>query len=174
LVEAHGLEGLSGAPVFARTSSPVTALHRHIGPHLSGGFKDERPIPGRLHGSTVLLGLWRSSWEAKPVEEIKKDKQLKEETRVPIGMGVVVPANKIAETLNNSGLVRARREEYERRLRAGAAIDDVRLSSSKKNASNENPSHREDFTSLLNAAAKKRPPNDQTSPDGNDGSSGDK
>jgi hypothetical protein len=121
LVEAHGLEGLSGAPVFARTSSPVTAPYRYEGPPLQGGHKPEYPVGGRLHSWTVLLGLWQGSWSEKPSKTLAKDKNLKKDQKVPVGMGVVVPANKIAETLNQPELVMARQKEYQRRLRENAA-----------------------------------------------------
>jgi hypothetical protein len=154
LVEAHGLEGLSGAPVFARTSSPVTAPYRYEGPPLIGGVKMEQPVHGRLHSVTVLLGLWRSSWEGEPDDTLAKDKKLSGH-RIPVGMGVVVPANKIAETLNDPELIMARRKEFERRARERAAIDDALppLKSSRHD-DDANPRHREDFNSLLNAAAK--------------------
>jgi hypothetical protein len=117
LVEAHGLSGLSGAPVFSRTSAPVTAPYRFEGPPLLGGIKPEYMVPGRLHGPTVLLGLWAASWDGEPEEILALDKHLaRAATRVPVGMGVVVPSIKIAETLNDPRLAMARRNEYERRL----------------------------------------------------------
>jgi hypothetical protein len=47
LVEAQGLEGLSGAPVFARTSQSVTAPFLYQGPPLPGGFKPTSTVFGR-------------------------------------------------------------------------------------------------------------------------------
>jgi len=113
LVEAHGLEGLSGAPVFARTSSPVTATYSHNGPPLAGGFRPAHPVLGRLHGHIVLLGLWQGSWDGEPAPALEQNQKLSR--RVPVGMGVVVPASKVAETLNQPELVVARQEEYRRR-----------------------------------------------------------
>jgi ApbE superfamily uncharacterized protein (UPF0280 family) len=69
----------------------------------------------------VLLGLWQGSWSEKPSKTLAKDKNLKKDQKVPVGMGVVVPANKIAETLNQPELVMARQKEYQRRLRENAA-----------------------------------------------------
>jgi hypothetical protein len=141
LVEAHGLTGLSGAPVFSRTSAPVTAPYRDEGPRSLGGHKVERPVPGRLHGLTVLLGLWAGSWDGEPEEILAQDKNLKHPTRVPVGMGVVVPSIKIAEILNDPGLAMARREEYERRLDRTAARPVSLESSETSGASGEEANH---------------------------------
>jgi hypothetical protein len=59
LVQAHGLEGLSGAPVFARTSLPIYANYRLERDSMGrSGLQ-----AGRMHGLTAFLGLWQSSWE---------------------------------------------------------------------------------------------------------------
>jgi hypothetical protein len=121
LVEAHGLDGLSGAPVFARTSAPVSATYFHIGPPLQGGIKLQHPIVGRLHSWTVLLGLWMAAWKAEPSTELATEIDVSGDTKVPLGMGIVVPANKIAETLNQPELITARRKECERRFIESAA-----------------------------------------------------
>jgi hypothetical protein len=123
LVEAHGLEGLSGAPVFARSSTAVTAKLLYQGPPLLNIQKPEYPVPGRLHGMTLLLGLWLGSWDGEPSETLAHEKGLKGR-RVPVGMGIVVPASKIAETLNQQELVMARQKEHERQLNEKAASTD--------------------------------------------------
>jgi hypothetical protein len=162
LVEAHGLEGLSGGPVFARTSQPVTATYRYEGPPLLNIPKPPSyPTPGRLHSFTVLLGLWQASWDGEPAPALAQDKKLKKDRRVPVGMGIVVPSAKIAETLNQPELVMARQNEYERRLRENAAVTDS-LPPSKDGppANDANPTHREDFRHLVNVAARKPEPKD--------------
>jgi hypothetical protein len=161
LVEAHGLEGLSGAPVFARSSTLVTAKYLYTGPPLQGGIRPEHPVPGRLHGLTVLLGLWSASWESNPSEELAKDRKLDPHEKVPLGIGIVVPAEKIAETLNKRELVMARQKEYERRLRERAATtESLSPSETSPPASDANPMHREDFMRLVDAAARKPPQED--------------
>ena len=160
LVEAHGLEGLSGAPVFARCSAPVTAPYRHEGPPLAGGHKLQHPVAGRIHSQVVLLGLWQASWSGEPDKVLAEDKNLKNR-KVPIGMGVVVPASKIAEVLNKEALVKSRQNEYKRRLNENAATTDS-LSPSGDSApdSDANPNHLADFTRLVDVAARKRPQDD--------------
>jgi hypothetical protein len=48
LVEAHGLEGLSGAPVFARSSRGVTASSMQYNPPLADGRRLRSEVPGRI------------------------------------------------------------------------------------------------------------------------------
>jgi hypothetical protein len=159
LVEAHGLDGLSGAPVFARTSSPVTAPYRYEMP--MHGNLPAYPIPGRLHGFTVLLGLWQASWGELATDAHSKARNIPKDQKVPLGMGVVVPSSKIAETLNREDLVMARRQEYERRASKNAAVmDSLPPSDTSPRASDANPNHREDFTRLVGAAARKPPQED--------------
>ena len=142
LVEAHGVSGLSGAPVFARTSAPVTAPYRYEGPPLLNVTKyPEYPTPGRIHTSTVLLGLWQASWDGEPTETLVDGRELNGR-RVPLGMGIVVPASKIAETLNQPELVTARQTEHVRRLNENSAPTDS-LPPSVPPANDANPIHRE-------------------------------
>ncbi len=162
LVEAHGLEGLSGAPVFARTSVPIMAQRRHEGPPLQGGHKLEFPVAGRLHSWTMLLGLWQASWDEWPSRILSKEKKLSKDQKVPLGMGVVVPAYKIAETLNRTELMMARRQRYQDELTERAATTDSLPSPSEASApeSDANPNHLADFTRLVDVAARKRPQDD--------------
>ena len=143
---------------------PVTAQYLYLGPPLQGGIKPQHPVVGRLHTSTVLLGLWMASWQREPSPELALATGIGPSSRVPLGMGIVVPANKIAETLNDQELTVARQNEYQRRLKERAAETDslqpnVAPASPVVNAS---PNHREDFTSLLTAAAKTKPQDDET------------
>jgi hypothetical protein len=158
LVEAHGLEGLSGAPVFARTSSPVMGSYRYHGPRLQGGVDPSgMRVPGRLHGFTYLIGLWSGSWGEKASGTLAEGKKIRKDQKVPVGMGVVVPAGKIAETLNQPELIMARQKEYQRRLNEHAATtDSLRPDEATSPTTDGNPTHREDFNRLLNAAARKR------------------
>src|SRR5438105_490758 len=59
-----------------------------------------------------LLGLWQSSWDAPPDEVMAI--QSGQGVRVPVGMGVVVPAQKIEETLiqlkDFRDMIKAKRE----------------------------------------------------------------
>jgi hypothetical protein len=124
LVQAPGLDGLSGAPVFCRISHPIYGDYRaEPNPPQRGRHQ---PIPARVHGMTHLLGLWQSSWADPPDETLARHSPSTIGRKVPVGFGVVVPAYKIAEMLNLPELIAARRAEYERRRRESAATIDVR------------------------------------------------
>jgi hypothetical protein len=91
LVETHSLRGLSGSPVFVRGSVGLSGI----------------PIP--YAGSTTLtaqlpvahlflLGIWQSSWDAPPDQVMAAE--VGRGVRVPVGLGVVVPAVRIREVLD--------------------------------------------------------------------------
>jgi hypothetical protein len=87
--------------------------YRYEGPPLIGGIKPEHPVAGRVHSFTALLGLWQGAWDDKPSDTLAKARGLEKNRRVPLGMGIVVPASKIAETLNQPEFVMARRKQYQ-------------------------------------------------------------
>jgi hypothetical protein len=119
LIETQSLQGLSGAPVFVRPTVPMSLVPPNL-------LLDPRSLPGgrlpeAMHSlaprqSVVLLGLWQGSWDA-PAEAIVGAGQ---DVRVPVGMGVVVPAEKIVETLEIEGLKNMRKNIKEKREREHA------------------------------------------------------
>jgi hypothetical protein len=123
LVQAPGMGGLSGAPVFARRSYSVYGNYRpeeKIPPRGRG-----ITVPGRMHGLTGLLGLWSASWADPPDDTLAKYHPTSAGRKVPVGFGIVVPSHKIVETLNHPELIKVRRDEYARRTRENAAtLDD--------------------------------------------------
>jgi hypothetical protein len=72
-------------------------------------------------------------------------------TVVPRGVNIVVPSMKINEILDKQELKEKRANDAKERRMASAVLPE-KLSASPAN--HENPSHREDFDSLLNKAAK--------------------
>ena len=76
LVEAQTLSGLSGSPVYVRRSIKVAATE------VTG-------VEPLAYGAVFLLGMWIAAWDI---------------NEVSVGMGVVVPADKILETLNHDDL----------------------------------------------------------------------
>ncbi len=135
LVEAQTLEGLSGAPVFVRNSwrwnqGDQTAL---------------------LSGDILLLGMWLGAWDAPPGDVLSLERP--EAKRVPVGMGVVLPLQTILEFLMTDE-IRAHRKKRLADEKAASFDSDIPVKPV------ENPRHKEDFTRLLNAAAKRREPTD--------------
>ncbi|HEV2990893.1 MAG TPA: hypothetical protein VG759_20815 [Candidatus Angelobacter sp.] len=96
LVEARSIGGLSGSPVFVRPSIEVNV--------------DE----GRLHasGPIKLLGLMQGHWDIKESEMNEPSIVHNRKRGVNLGIGVVVPAIKIIETINGPRMVEMR-GEYE-------------------------------------------------------------
>jgi hypothetical protein len=87
------MRGLSGSPIFVRGNILV---------------KDVKATSRTKHraywpkADIFLLGLWQGSWDATPDEALAADRGSL--IRVAIGMGAVVPAEKIIEILNIDAL----------------------------------------------------------------------
>ncbi len=83
LVEAQTLNGLSGSPVFGHAVA-------------------ELPFTPRVHAysSVLLMGMYVGSWDGAPGEILERDRSFGGEIRVPVGMGIVIPADKIIELVS--------------------------------------------------------------------------
>jgi len=158
LVELGALEGASGSPVTVR---PTIQL-----PHQA---KDALPAAVFAESREFLLGVWTAAWPGRPDKALSKSRGIRSDSWVPVGMGLVVPASKIYDLLMRDD-VKDERSVIDvtwKRSRA-ASTTAIRIG-----PPGGNLSHREDFTSLLNAAAKTKPQADQTLPDENGGNSSD-
>jgi hypothetical protein len=152
LVEAQTLDGLSGSPVFTNEALEIAIVNQHHGAYPSA------------YGALVLLGIHVGAWEGAPGQILSKDRNFSGSIKVPVGMGVVVPAQKIVELISgDSGLMAYRKYRVNAVKSTTAATQDH----AKQDAAfavppfdDENPSHREDFTALLNAAVRKPQPKD--------------
>jgi hypothetical protein len=143
LVEAQTLEGLSGSPVF---------IHRWVRLPYAG---PEGEALASI-GSVNLLGVYQGAWDAEPGKVLAEDRGLSGNMRVPVGMGVVVPSEKLLELiLMHPKLKKHRDEVIDREYDSDAASSDF---ASAPPSSDENPKHREDFTRLVGAAARKPAP----------------
>lgn len=147
LVEAQTLEGLSGSPVFIQQFIQVPGLKTPQG----GG--------AAAYGDGRILGVYQGAWDARPGKILAADRNLGgNNLRVPVGMGIVVPGDRIIELIDEDPEFKALRADVKHeRLKRSAASSDAAFSPP---ASDVNPTHREDFTHLLNAAARKREPED--------------
>jgi hypothetical protein len=109
LIESQSLNGLSGSPVFAR---PTVSSPFHMNqPYANLGTL----IPSR---NLYLIGVWQAAWEAPPDQIIAIDRGMKPDTRVPVGMGFVVPATKLIELLE-SGEAKEHRDASIAKAEAG-------------------------------------------------------
>jgi hypothetical protein len=85
LVQSESIQGLSGAPTFARSNIELTDMPT---PQRSAALLFPRRDVG-------FLGVWQGAWDARPDEA--RAASLGHELRVPVGMGIVIPAYRIVE-----------------------------------------------------------------------------
>jgi hypothetical protein len=160
IIDMHSRSGFSGSPVF---------VYRTSGSH----FFDDSVVVGGGHFIRLLgihWGQFPEEWELK--NKKKKDKNARRHKTLITngqyveglsGMTCVIPAADIVEVINLPEL-HAMREQREKeiekiignhRLRPKAeSASDMKQADSSL-TSDENPTHREDFTALLNAAVRK-------------------
>lgn len=155
LVEAQTLSGLSGSPVFVRPEIIIDMAaslrpNQDVPEHIA---KSKALIVGPLD-SFMLLGVWQGAWEAKPEEALAAE--IGKEVRVSVGMGVVVPYQKIMEVLDLPN-VKKHREAVIAGERPHAAELDVAIPDARELIGPDaNPNHLEDFTRLVDVAARKK------------------
>jgi hypothetical protein len=89
LIEAQTLEGLSGSPVFVHSIWSLGSYPMREGTH------------PRVLGGVKLLGLYSGAWDGEPGTILAADRNLSGGKRVPVGMGIVVPAKKIVELIRD-------------------------------------------------------------------------
>jgi hypothetical protein len=139
LVQSESIQGLSGAPVFAR-------------PHINlVDFPEEKDSVLLPREQLGLLGIWQGAWDARA--DAVRAASLGQDLRVPVGMGIVIPAIKLKELLEDDEVKKDREEIKKKSETAKAAsLDSVSISPP---ATDANPKHREDFNSLVDAAVRK-------------------
>ena len=113
LVEAQTLEGLSGSPVFVRNFIRLSF----------GELPDgSRPL---VFAEVSLLGIYSGAWDGEPGEILAADRSSRGNFRVPVGVGVVVPVEKLEHLLRDNPALKKQRETFAAEMRAKrAAIQD--------------------------------------------------
>ena len=86
LVASHSMNGLSGAPVFVRSTTVLKDLPGGRSPVIW----PELPVR--------LMGIWMSAWDAPPAQAIAVERGV--DVRVSLGFGIVVPTFKLIELLD--------------------------------------------------------------------------
>ena len=94
LVEISNLQGLSGSPVLVRPTVRLNLTNK--------GEETAAVIGGSAH--FYLLGVWQGSWEGRSTMPGPRN-----EKRVPVGMGIVTPVEKLIELLNAPAAAENRR-----------------------------------------------------------------
>lgn len=164
LIEAQSLDGLSGSPVFVRPEINLNFTNILVPDPRRNKMPEMPPQITATADRIRLLGLWQGAWDAPPDQVLAI--QTGEDVRVPVGMGIVVPYERIIEVFDMPE-AKAQRTE----ILAGRQMPAARLDSRIKRRANRengisgddaNPNHPEDFKRLVDVAARKRPQGDQT------------
>jgi hypothetical protein len=137
LAELKSLGGLSGSPVFVYRPGPSIALI------------------GLMHGHFLVEN---------PEDAISVSGKDKPTGQINTGIGLVVPADMILDIVNHpdreaervAAVERIRKRSKVRADAAVARVQKVALEEPSPPATDANPKHREDFSSLVSAAARKR------------------
>ncbi len=158
LIESRSIGGLSGSPVHLQVP-----LWRNYQGKIT-------PMTG--HPAILLLGMniglfeTRAHADRAPGELPPREAFLE---TMSAGIAVVIPAKRILEALDHPDQLQRRHDYMEKRKKrdtgfvptsAGANFSAVTAIGVEPES--DNPTHKEDFTRLLNAAARKRPQGDQT------------
>jgi hypothetical protein len=151
LVESRSIGGLSGSPVYLAT--PPYRIIGNLIAHMVG------------HESEYLLGVNIGLFETKAHgDAIPTDERRAEflET-MSAGIAIVVPIQRVIEIITEAPeLITVREDSLKQSdIRSGfspsSGAPAVHLKIQEEGVSSANPDHLEDFTSLLNAAAKTKP-----------------
>lgn len=146
LVEGEPLDGASGSPVFVR---------RTLGPWK---FSESGKLKGYVEGSIWLLGIQSNAWFGKP-DETYQIKNAIGTVVVPRGVNAVIPSMKINEVLEHPDLKKRREDGMEAKRKGLMPMKTKTVSgvvASSPPATDENPTHREDFRRLSGVAAQKQ------------------
>jgi hypothetical protein len=62
-------------------------------------------LPDKTHpvayGANKLFGIWQGSWDNEPGVILAEDRGFNEKIRVPVGMGLVTPAEELIKLISN-------------------------------------------------------------------------
>jgi hypothetical protein len=102
LIEMQTLLGASGSPVYIRPTYEFRGVDSKY--KLDSVFHAE--------GRDYLLGVWIAAWPGKPDKILAKAKQLQQETWIPVGIGIVVPASALRQLLDRQDIRDERTKKY--------------------------------------------------------------
>jgi hypothetical protein len=111
LVESRSIGGISGSPVFVRPTSYIVGL--------SG--ENQIRVAGLSDRAPYLLGMMQGHWD---IGDINKSELLR--GGVNVGIGIVIPAQRILDLLNDPDLVAMRQAADQRYLDRITAKPDER------------------------------------------------
>lgn len=143
LIEGRSIGGLSGSPVFFQPA-PLRVIDGVVTP--TENSKDH-----------YLLGLIHGHFDVKEITDIVQDESEYAQTnKLHSGIAIVVPSEKIVETINQDVLKKMREETAKQAMADSDAVPDV----ASVEEESENPNHKEDFIRLLGEAVSSPPTDD--------------
>jgi hypothetical protein len=145
LIEAMSIGGLSGSPVFIHVGGPRMVRGQLTHPTKKGA---------RLF---YLLGLVHGHFDIKNLnEDVVSDDEKTSTGSIHSGIGIVIPTQKILETLWQPELMEMRKGIVDRwRAREGGVADLAIGDNDAPAANDDNPNYQEDFKRLLDVAVRK-------------------
>ncbi len=140
LVEARSIGGISGSPVFVR-------------PPLRYGIEMPKGSTAMFDaiGKYKLLGVMHGHWDIDESKINDANIEPKNKNGVNLGIGIVVPAVKIMETIMQPELEQIRQEAEKEKAKIGVPTMD----SAKKSAESRDVFTQQDFESALKKASRK-------------------
>jgi hypothetical protein len=150
LVEANSIGGLSGSPVFVNLSdAPPMTMN-------IGGVNHYESRDGSVDFKKYMLfGLMHGHWDLPNITDAATEDNEGRDS-INTGVGVVIPVQKILETLYHPELVDMRKKLEEKERHDSGAKPDIDDESSPP-ANDANPNHRADFMRLADVAGRKPP-----------------
>lgn len=145
IIQVDTLPGSSGAPVFVRRSLQGSF------DQFMDGLNALDKNKAWLYGAVFLLGVWQGAWGDDPAQVIALPKG--KHARRALGMGTAMPAERILDVINGSKFQK-RREDAAKEIKRKNAV----FPQSAPPTTEDNPQHREDFNSLLDAAVGEKKP----------------
>jgi hypothetical protein len=144
LVEARSIGGLSGSPVFVRNTVCLKIERRDGSEDLIFGNG----------GETILLGLMQAHWDVDESElNNPQIRHVGKKRGVNLGIGIVVPAYKIYETLYQPALVAMRKEQEKIYLKQSVPGMD----SARRKQDEQSSFTQQDFNKALQKVSRKIP-----------------
>ena len=166
LIEVRSIDGLSGSPV---------CVHLWPGRYIPRRLGEPLPAPGSKRTTNaagfLLMGMvlgYNEVFTVRDIIEIRRKgtEEVERKEAIPLntGIAVVLPMWKIIEAVEQDA-IRQKREEALKKTNKEKGRGSVPTSAappigSGPSTTANNPSHKEDFTSLVERAAKKKPPAD--------------
>jgi len=150
IIEGRSIGGISGSPVWvAQTMELKPAM-----PY--GGTPDGQPVKPRVGGPFYFLGLMHGHWDIDPttLNAARPTLMSPEDGGINQGIAVVVPADKVLDTLNEPSLVAMRKKlEEQDAEQEGSTTEDSGFA--KHSDATLSPLTEREFTDVLRRVSRK-------------------